>query len=982
MYDRLLLCKQGGIIDISHMAEQDNSVHICIGLGGTGVDCLKNLKAKVYNRIRPDNPNSSVPRYSHIKFLAVDSDMDSIKYDEKSRYADFCKLDFEKEVFHLGQGVKFLKVDFDSDPTYREWFEYRKIKACMVGPGANAIRQVGRFFLISQAGAFCDLVRNMIFESIQGLSKPAIFIHVFTGLGGGTGSGSFLDVCYLIREVIKRNEFSRCYLCGYFFLPDVNIVNGLHVEIERVVRANGYASLQELDYCMNFERNGDKWSQYYNGVGLVESKRMPVDIGYLLSASNTNGNIYNDGYYFVMNTVAEHIISLIVNNTTHCFEGDIGKHFAFNGCCEKEYGANYDYCSLGVSTSGIPTNECLTYLASAIFEKMAVAVKDIVPTKNDCDEFINKNALSYDRIFAQLTYGADLTAFPLNDVRWRDALANDDLTVTYFTNMANRSYGKIDENYTALSREIKKYYDDTEALQDVARSLITKIFVALKDIACDNKYGPFYAARLLRSNTGVDLLAIVDGYLKEAQGKLVQENAQEDKLYPEWKKAQDEFFASNTGSFNGERRFKKYANATRQLNMHRAKAAAISRMVDLMRLLHDQLIKLSTGYMDVLVNTVNHLIDTFDENKRYLDSGVIKHVSYEMPIATLNDVMPDLKSTIAEMDVGQNITRVMRSLTSKEGVDAWIDNNENDISVFIIRYFTDLFPDYSQKTLADYFRMKYRINEPEALSNVIEHDYLYNMIHSSNPALWSAHQYYVFDAWGRDLFFMPYNAYEVEHATRNMMSCFVFRCGYDERVVFIRHKYCIPLFAYEGIYRYERDSLNGNIVGQHIYEGKQYFDGSKLIQGRNWKHLPSPIPFRLMCEDFSSPELMHLAEEAKDLYSEAEANGVIHEYDSYDFGIFTISDAFMCSFRNAFEDGKKKENKDDKLQAKEQLEQLSKNIEYNSPIPIPNDCSLSEVERKREVRIEHFVKSPCLQKIVRAELEKLKEINEAIHYLD
>lgn len=69
-----MLSSQGGIIDEIHLSEQDNCAVIAIGLGGTGVSCLRNLKAKVFNRIVPDDPDSAVTEYSHIKFLAVDCD--------------------------------------------------------------------------------------------------------------------------------------------------------------------------------------------------------------------------------------------------------------------------------------------------------------------------------------------------------------------------------------------------------------------------------------------------------------------------------------------------------------------------------------------------------------------------------------------------------------------------------------------------------------------------------------------------------------------------------------------------------------------------------------------------------------------------------------------------------------------------------------------------------------------------------------------
>ena len=75
IYPRLSLKYGGGIISSQQQGEQvKNTATILIGLGGTGLDCLKAIKAAVKERLRPDDPEAAVPEYSHIQFLGVDSD--------------------------------------------------------------------------------------------------------------------------------------------------------------------------------------------------------------------------------------------------------------------------------------------------------------------------------------------------------------------------------------------------------------------------------------------------------------------------------------------------------------------------------------------------------------------------------------------------------------------------------------------------------------------------------------------------------------------------------------------------------------------------------------------------------------------------------------------------------------------------------------------------------------------------------------------
>lgn len=85
MYNDLLLSRGGGIIPDNIKFGMDNCAVINIGLGGTVIDCLKMLKHKVYNNILSDNSESDVPKYSNIKFLAIDSNICDILIDGQDR---------------------------------------------------------------------------------------------------------------------------------------------------------------------------------------------------------------------------------------------------------------------------------------------------------------------------------------------------------------------------------------------------------------------------------------------------------------------------------------------------------------------------------------------------------------------------------------------------------------------------------------------------------------------------------------------------------------------------------------------------------------------------------------------------------------------------------------------------------------------------------------------------------------------------------
>lgn len=68
VYRKLLLSHGGGISAIRYQAK--DTVSIIIGLGGTGIDCIRAIKTQVYSYIKPDNSQNEL--FSHIKFLGVD----------------------------------------------------------------------------------------------------------------------------------------------------------------------------------------------------------------------------------------------------------------------------------------------------------------------------------------------------------------------------------------------------------------------------------------------------------------------------------------------------------------------------------------------------------------------------------------------------------------------------------------------------------------------------------------------------------------------------------------------------------------------------------------------------------------------------------------------------------------------------------------------------------------------------------------------
>ena len=223
---------------------------------------------------------------------------------------------------------------------------------------------------------------NLISAAKRNLPGNAdINIMIFTGLGGGTGSGTFLDVCYIVYQALAdMGLYEQANVYGFFFLPDVNI-DKVNVDALRThIRLNGFAAMKELDHCMNFEKNGDEWNQQYNGFS-VKTSVPPVKLAHLVTATFADGSTRIDGYDYSMQTIADYVMGVLAN-------GNIPEDFNLKShivrvkdmirFAEKKNGECCDYCVVGASKYYIPYKKINTYLVSKMLESLKDADKMLI----------------------------------------------------------------------------------------------------------------------------------------------------------------------------------------------------------------------------------------------------------------------------------------------------------------------------------------------------------------------------------------------------------------------------------------------------------------------------------------------------------------------------------------------------------------------------------------------------------------------------
>lgn len=228
--------------------------HILIGLGGTGGKVLKAFRKRLY-REYSDEERAKLP----IAFLYVDSSIEEMKSGDKTWYvlgknAQFRNYEF---VNIKGVDIKAILASPNSYSGLKGLIGDGEVMAKTlgeVGAAAAQKRRAGRILFGSSIDKYLSALNNA-FERVNSITKAErTNIYIFTGLAGGTGSGSIVDVVAQTRMMPQfRQELSPDGKTGTAI-----VVNAMVPEITPPgtcdagkYHANGYAALQELNALLS-----------------------------------------------------------------------------------------------------------------------------------------------------------------------------------------------------------------------------------------------------------------------------------------------------------------------------------------------------------------------------------------------------------------------------------------------------------------------------------------------------------------------------------------------------------------------------------------------------------------------------------------------------------------------------------------------------------------------------------------------------------
>jgi serine/threonine protein kinase len=240
---------------------------LVLGLGGTALGVLQQLRKRLHEQF------GGFEALPCLRTLYIDTN--ALAFEEAGRArtpAPICPTEFH--LAKLNRPSHYLRspeIRARLDP----WFNTKLLYRIPRNLTTTGLRALGRL-------AFFDnyrLLRRRLRSELQGCTAaPALLraaeetglglrsnrprVYVVTGLAGGTGSGMFLDLAYVVRDVLRELGYEQPDVQGLFLLPPADRDPGRVLAL-----GNAFAALTELHH---FSAAGSTFTARY------EEKEKPL----------------------------------------------------------------------------------------------------------------------------------------------------------------------------------------------------------------------------------------------------------------------------------------------------------------------------------------------------------------------------------------------------------------------------------------------------------------------------------------------------------------------------------------------------------------------------------------------------------------------------------------------------------------------------------------------------------------------------------
>lgn len=319
---------------------------IIIGLGGTGALTVLYVKKMLY-QFYGDLPLA-------VKFLVLDTDRrlpDPLKVVPLGKEITAVEIK-EKEFFYLP--VNDPEGVIRSSESIKKWWPEPLPPQSAIN-GAGQVRAIGRLAFYAHARHIKETLESMV-KSVtdiklkedmlkkQGLNLvtgAGIDVYVIGSLAGGTGSGTFIDMGFLLQKILPAIDHK---IYAVLFLPWV--FKGL--PITHRIEMNAYAALKEIDYYMSLDYSRQK-VRFLFGDEIIDANYPPYNVINLIDGRNEAGVSIrgSEGSKGIENLCEQAglAIALTIGNVGQRAESALDNLRDIFSQDKKKWGGKYPWCS-------------------------------------------------------------------------------------------------------------------------------------------------------------------------------------------------------------------------------------------------------------------------------------------------------------------------------------------------------------------------------------------------------------------------------------------------------------------------------------------------------------------------------------------------------------------------------------------------------------------------------------------------------------
>lgn len=689
---------RGGVAFVSERSRVTPTPTIIISLGGLGGRTLNVLKGKFRSKIGESD---------HIYFRVIDTDKEDannlLRYREDGTLSFSGNMEAEEIIELYDDAIAKLLAPANCPAYIRNWLNDELLGKKLDDKGAQQRRQIGRAMLAN------DTIYNNVRAKLQSIILDAIKkagangnvdVIVLAGISGGTGSGTIIDMTYMLHDIFSSVGNENYQISGYIYTPDAQFTEPKIAQNESLklsLKQNGYAALKEIDYFMNIEETGSTYKLSLGTREVTSSKNI------FRSCTLVSGYVSGGGMNppaVTIGRLTDQLMDMLTDIEIRTDDGPAQMSSSIMCNADKMLSAwiqthpdrklyhryaSYKYQVLGYNSVVVPRDEILAYCVNRIYEAVIKEFKDFTRVNKEMmrQVYSNTNIISPD---AFMSYAIGINSSnPINRMLISDGgytkkeIKNNPM-IAYWDarNMAESEKLKINAAYQAALEN---------ALFGALKKEIDKIF---------EKYGPYVALKAIEHKH--DELGIGDPN-EPFPGIIEMLKIQSDKFIERKNTA----LASYTAG--GETNIKQAADRVRnsiKLN-HSADIAAyvtvcceqaVTDVIDpilfekISNALHNVAVRM-TEYNNELFDTYTRILtevqNLLNKDGQYFAVGITKDNSFSVDIIKsgeeqtekLQKYLDSFISNVSVQELANNFIKAMRDNKEK-----WLaQNSENNFDV-------------------------------------------------------------------------------------------------------------------------------------------------------------------------------------------------------------------------------------------------------------------------------------------------------------